>query len=68
MGKFSDYELLSVIGKGSAGIVYKALHIKQNKIYAIKEVKMADDLSKEHWQYCLREVEIMKSVHHENII
>jgi serine/threonine protein kinase len=37
--KPSDFEFLSVIGKGSFGKVYMAKHKFENKIYAIKVLK-----------------------------
>lgn len=39
VAKPSDFEFLSVIGKGSFGKVYMANHKNENKIYAIKVLK-----------------------------
>lgn len=40
--QLNDYKILSVIGKGSSGVVYKAVPVKGDidKVYAIKKVQI----------------------------
>ncbi|CDW86934.1 protein kinase domain containing protein [Stylonychia lemnae] len=65
-----DYQLLNVLGKGSNGIVYKATKINEDMqhFYAVKEVKIQNNLSKEKRKDCLQEAEILKSIKHRHII
>lgn len=36
----NNYKILSTIGKGSCGTVYKAVSLHSNQIYAIKKVQI----------------------------
>ncbi|GAW82197.1 CDK-related protein kinase 6 [Plasmodium gonderi] len=64
----SDFEFLCVIGKGTYGIVYKALDKEEKKLVAIKKIiNLCDDnygISKS----ILRELTILQKINHKNII
>ena len=55
-----------MIGEGSYGMVFKARCKISGKTYAMKQVKMADGIP--FPQTALREVNILRSLHHENVI
>ena len=66
--KENDYEIEKVIGKGVTSKVYKCLHKKTNKYYALKEI--SKDLI---YKCCLqeqldREINIMKTLEHPNLV
>ncbi|CAG9473309.1 CDK-related protein kinase 6, putative [Plasmodium vivax] len=64
----SNFEFLCVIGKGTYGIVYKALDKHENQLVAIKKIiNLCDDnygISKS----ILRELTILQKIRHKNII
>ena len=59
--KEGKYTALSIIGKGTFGIVYKAKREKSDDIYAIKRVFQDK-------RYHNRELEMLKTLNHPNII
>jgi serine/threonine protein kinase len=62
-----QYEFLSKLGEGSFGLVLSAIEIKSGKKVAIKKIK----LGKNHEgmpSSALREISILKSIQHENIV
>jgi NIMA (never in mitosis gene a)-related kinase len=62
-----DYEVLSELGKGAYSIVYKARRLSDNKIYALKKVKLANLKEKEK-RNALNEVRFLASIKHPNVI
>ncbi len=62
------YEVLSVLGKGSMGVVYKARHDILGRIVAIKTLRLqriVDDRSAKRFE---REAKVACMVEHQNII
>lgn len=51
------FQHLEILGEGSYGKVYKSVHIKSQKIYAIKVVQLEDD---ETFDDSLREIEMLR--------
>ena len=49
------YEILNLLGKGSYGLVYKALHKQSNRVHAIKVIKVQSVKIKD----VLKEIEIL---------
>ena len=61
------YTIISAIGKGSFGFVYKANHIATNTLRAIKVLKK-ESIKTEVHKRLLEEVQILKSLDHPNIL
>ncbi|XP_055686872.1 cyclin-dependent kinase 10 [Lutzomyia longipalpis] len=63
----SEFEKLNRIGEGTYGIVYRARDTKTNEIVALKKVRM--DQEKDGLPISgLREIMILKTCQHENIV
>lgn len=62
--KLEGYKILGEIGKGSFSRIYKAIHVETNKYYAIKVI----DNAKKYEKILVKEVEILASLNHKNII
>lgn len=63
----SEFEKLNRIGEGTYGIVYRAKDTKTNKIVALKKVRMENE--KDGLPVSsLREISVLLSCHHENIV
>ena len=62
----NKYEILSVIGEGSYGIVYKCRNRESNEIVAIKKFKDNTDISGN--KSLMRELKSLKIFNHKNII
>lgn len=63
----TEFEKLNRIGEGTYGIVYRARDTKSNEIVALKKVRM--DQEKDGLPVSgLREIEILMSCNHENIV
>ena len=63
----SDYEKISKLGSGAYGSVYKAIMKKNQKIVAIKRIKISLD-TEGIPSSALREISILRNLRHENII
>lgn len=60
-----QYQLKQVIGKGSYGIVYKAMNRKTQKMVAIKEVNYDND---DELADIMSEIDLLKNLNHINIV
>ncbi|EDO17410.1 hypothetical protein Kpol_1037p6 [Vanderwaltozyma polyspora DSM 70294] len=60
-----QYQLKAVIGKGSFGVVYKAVNRKTNQVVAIKEVNYDND---EELNDIMSEIHLLKNLNHVNIV
>ena len=65
--KLEDFEVQQVLGKGSYGFVAKVRSIKNNKIYAMKQIDLSKVGSQKEIELCKREVEVLKKLSHPNI-
>jgi serine/threonine protein kinase len=63
----NKYEILDRIGEGEYGVVLKGRNKESGELVAIKKFK-EDDSDEENKRVILREVKILKTLHHENII
>lgn len=64
----SNFEILSIIGKGTFGVVYKAFDRKEQSYVAIKKIKQICDVNSGISKSILREVNILQNIKHRNII
>lgn len=65
--KISDFKILSELGRGSYGIVYKVISQINKTVYCIKKMDlkhMKEKQQKEAW----KEAMILKKVNHVNVI
>lgn len=60
-----QYQLKQVIGKGSYGVVYKAINRKTQKLVAIKEVYYEND---DELTDIMSEIDLLKNLNHINIV
>lgn len=67
MTNLSRYQLLSVIGKGSFGVIHKVVRKDDNVVCALKELDYSRMPPKDRKQM-LQEVSILDSLHHENVV
>ncbi|XP_041997963.1 serine/threonine-protein kinase MHK-like isoform X1 [Salvia splendens] len=60
------YKILTELGDGTSGIVYKAIYMETSKIVAVKKMKRKFN----YWEECvnLREVKSLRKLNHPNII
>jgi serine/threonine-protein kinase len=70
--KVARYKVLSVLGRGSMGLVYKALDPKINRILAIKTIRFSDEFEEEVVYEIknrfFREAEIAGQLSHPSIV
>mmetsp|Transcript_26061 Transcript_26061/g.65693 ORF Transcript_26061/g.65693 Transcript_26061/m.65693 type:complete len:892 (+) Transcript_26061:527-3202(+) len=62
-----DFRQMALLGEGAYSAVYKILRLSDNKIYALKKVKLPN-LSEKEKQNSLNEVRLLASIQHENVI
>ena len=62
-----NYKKLNRVGEGTYGIVYRARDLKENRIVALKRIRMEHD-SEGFPVSALREIHILKNLKHENIV
>ncbi|MEZ4813109.1 MAG: protein kinase [Caldisericia bacterium] len=72
MKNLGNYEVVSKIGVGGAGVVYKAKHVETGKIVAIKTFSPPDGIKRESLEKLgnrfTQEINFLKSFNHENIV
>ena len=63
-----DYKLIKKIGKDATATVYEGINCKTNKVVAIKTIPTEQLSERRNWENFKREISLLKSLHHENII
>lgn len=61
------YKKVKKIGEGSYGVVYRALDTANNRTVALKKIKFSPE-DEGIPAHCLREISILKTSHHPNIV
>ena len=61
-----EYEIQRLIGEGSFAKVYKCLEKESGNIYAVKELRIGEEVS--DMKTIREEMEIWKCLQHENIV
>ena len=67
MSKESRYNLLNKLGEGTYGVVYKAKDLEKGTTVALKKIKL-DTEDEGMPSTALREISVLKALHHENIV
>jgi tetratricopeptide (TPR) repeat protein/tRNA A-37 threonylcarbamoyl transferase component Bud32 len=62
------YEILDELGRGGMGVVYKARHVKLNRIVALKMISPGKDAGPESVARFRNEVEALARLQHPNIV
>ena len=65
--KHRRYELIKPIGKGKFAVVYRARRIADDELVALKKIAV-DSMDHRAREKCLKEVRLLQSLHHPNII
>jgi serine/threonine protein kinase len=63
----SDFRVVEALGKGSFASVYKVMRKSDNKVYALKRVKIGK-MSKKEIADALNEIRFLASIRHKNIV
>jgi tRNA A-37 threonylcarbamoyl transferase component Bud32/tetratricopeptide (TPR) repeat protein len=63
-----EYEILSVIGKGGMGAVYRARHIYLDEERAIKVIRPQFSASRDYLDRFIREARILTRMRHPNLV
>eukprot|EP01038_Epipyxis_sp_PR26KG_P009493 gene9493-12789_t len=64
---FKDFRIVETIGKGSFASVYKVIRRSDNKVYALKRIKISK-MSKKEIADALNEIRFLASIRHRNIV
>jgi serine/threonine protein kinase len=68
LNSIGPYRTIEIIGEGSFGIVYKAVHERLQKLVALKVFSNLEAMGNEFVGRFLREVELLKKLEHHSII
>lgn len=66
--RIPGYEILSVLGRGGMGVVYRARHTSLKRLVALKMIRDAGLAGAEHLSRFQVEAEAIASLHHPNIV
>jgi len=65
--RYGDYEILKPIGKGKFAVVYRARRVDSEEIVALKRINV-DSIDDKAREKCLKEVRLLQSLDHPNVI
>ena len=68
MVKFSDFEVLELIGEGSFGRVFRVKKRDTGKVYAMKSMKKSLLIQQNQIRYAVTEAQIMKQMDHSYVL
>ena len=66
--KLEDFEIVKAIGRGGFGKVLQVRHIKENEMYAMKEMLKARVMAKKSVESVMMELELMQRIRSEFIV
>src|SRR5437867_8258476 len=66
--QWGDYELLESIGRGAMGTVFKARHVRLNRLAALKLISQGSQASEAQRKRFLREAEAVARLQHPHIV
>ena len=66
--KITDFQIIKELGAGSFGHVYLVTHKVTKAQYAIKAIDKRNKTNQEEKPYFRREIEVMYSIHHPNVV
>jgi eukaryotic-like serine/threonine-protein kinase len=66
--RISGYEILEVLGRGGVGVVYKAVHIRLNRLVALKMLLAGAFATRAERRRFSREAELVAKLRHPNIV
>lgn len=70
-GAHAEYRIISLIGRGGMGAVYRALRLADSTIWALKEMRPAEDLPtaelEENRRLFLQEAELLSKLSHPGL-
>lgn len=64
---YGDYEVVKPIGKGKFAVVYRAFRMTDNETVALKRISV-DSIDEKARDKCLKEVKLLQSLDHPNVI
>lgn len=65
--KMSDFKIVTELGRGSYGVVYRVESLKDQLTYVLKKINLAH-MKQKHQQAAYKEVQILKNLDHPHII
>lgn len=63
-----DYEVQTILGRGGMGVVYRAVHLKLNRLVALKMLLAGPYATHQEHQRFLREAEAVARLRHPSIV
>ncbi len=66
--RFGEYELLKLLGHGAMGEVFKARHLRLNRLVALKIIRRGRQAFRDERHRFLREAEAVARLHHPHIV
>lgn len=70
-GSHADYRIIALIGRGGMGAVYRALRLADSTVWALKEMRPAEDLPaaelEENRRLFLQEAELLSKLSHPSL-
>ena len=67
-GTLAEYDVLKAIGKGKFSVVYRASRKSDGRLVAVKKVAIVDIMDKKTREKTLKEVKLLQSLKHPNVV